>query len=403
MCVVLRENRIFAPMPVSLPPRTDLFAFLIFLGMVQGVVLGYFFWKNSRGAQRPNRYLGGLMIGLALLMTDIWLCYTNYLFRVVWLDDSTEWVNLLIAPIVYLYFKTSLSERLVRWSWLHFLPSAAYFVYLCVLWFPQPMAVQYNAYISAFHRELPRLPTQAYGPAWAFWGKDHIIPLTMLSMGVYFTLSVWQVRMAFRQVGIVFFSSENSALTWYRNLLLQIGSIALVFLACRASFPDDLGDHLIAAHMAFVVYATSFTLLRQSAHFTPKVPEPEPARKYEKSALTPEQEEATLRRLNEVMGSEKPFLDSACSLPGLAGRLGVSPHHLSQVLNDRLQQNFFEFLATHRVDEAKRLLVDPTAAHFKLEEIGERVGYGSKSAFNGAFKKLTGQTPSEFRRSRVSA
>lgn len=162
-------------MPASLPPRIDLFAFLIFLGMVQGVVLAYFFLKNSRGTLAPNRYLGGLMLGMTLLMTDVWLGYTNYMFRVIWLDDSTEWVNLLIAPLVYLYFKTSLSERPARWPWLHFLPSAAYFLYLCVLWFPQPTGVLYNAYVSAFHRELPQLPVQAYGAAWAFGPKNPLL------------------------------------------------------------------------------------------------------------------------------------------------------------------------------------------------------------------------------------
>lgn len=390
-------------MPASLPPRTDLFAFLIFLGMVQGVVLGYFFLKHSRGTQRPNRYLGALMVGLTLLMTDIWLCYTNHMFRVVWLDDSTEWINLLVGPLLYLYFQASLAEKPTRRAWLHLLPSMAYLVYLGVMWFPQPVAHRYNAYVSAFHAHLPRLPVDPYGPDWAWWPKDHIIELSFLSMAAYLLLNAKVVWRAFRRENQSFFSNQNPALAWYRNLLLQVFTTAVVFLICRLTFPDDLGDHLIAAHMAFVAYATSFALLRQSAHFTPKPPEPEPARKYEKSSLTQEQEDATLRRLDEVMGLEKPFLDSACSLPGLATRLGVSPHHLSQVLNDRLGQNFFEFLASHRVDEAKRLLADPAVAHLKLEEIGERVGYGSKSAFNGAFKKLTGQTPSEFRRSRVSA
>jgi len=389
-------------MPAPLPPRTDPFAFLIFLGMVQGVVLGYFFLKHSRGPQRPNRYLGGLILGLTLLMTDVWLCYTNYMFRVVWLDDSTEWVNLLVAPLLYLYFRERL-KRPVRWAWLHTLPSALYLLYLLGLWFPQPVALKYNAYISAFHPQLPRLRVEAYGPDWAWWPKDAIIELTMASMVAYLLLSAGVVWRAFRRKGLPFFSNQNPDLAWNRNLLFQIFTTVLVFVLCRLTFPDDLGDHLIAAHMAFVVYATSFALLRQSAHFAPKPSEPEPTRKYEKSSLTSEQEGATLRRLGEVMVSEKPFLDPACSLPGLAGRLGVSPHHLSQVLNDRLGKNFFEFLAEHRVEDAKRLLADPALAHLKLEEIGERVGYASKSAFNGAFKKRTGQTPSEFRRSRVSA
>lgn len=389
-------------MPPSPPPRTDVFAFLIFLGMVQGLVLGYFFLKHSRGTQRTNRYLGLLMLGLTLLMTDVWLCYTNYMFGVVWLDDSTEWVNLLIGPLLYLYFRESLSENPSHRSWPHLLPSALYFGYLCLMWFPQPVAVRYNAYVAAFHDHLPRLPVRPYAP-WAFGPKNAIIELTLLSMVAYVVLSarvVWQV---FRRAGLPYFSNRKPELTWYRNLLLQVFSVIIVFAICRLTFPDDLGDHLVAAHMAFVVYATSFALLRQSAHFVPKPPEPEPIRKYEKSALTPELEQATLRKLAEVVDLEKPFLDPACSLPGLAARLGVSPHHLSQVLNDRLGQNFFEFLAQHRVREAERLLTDPALAHLKLEEIGERVGYASKSAFNGAFKKLTGQTPSEFRRSRASA
>lgn len=389
-------------MPATLPPRTDVFAFLIFLGMVQGVVLGYFFLKHSRGVQRPNRYLGGLMLGLTLLMTDVWLCYTNHMFRVVWLDDSTEWVNLLVAPLLYLYFRERL-QRPLRRAWLHALPSGLYLLYLGVQWFPQPVAVKYNAYVSAFHAQLPRLRVEAYGPAWAWWPKDAIIELTLASMVAYLLLSAGVVWRAFRRNGLSFFSTQNPDLAWNRNLLLQIFTTVLVFAFCRLTFPNDLGDHLIAAHMAFVVYATSFALLRQSAHFATKPPEPEPARKYEKSALTPELEETTLRKLREVMASGKPFLDSACSLPGLAARLGVTPHHLSQVLNDRLGKNFFEFLAEHRVEEAKRLLADPALSHLKLEEIGERVGYSSKSAFNGAFKKLSGQTPSEFRRSRVSA
>jgi AraC-like DNA-binding protein len=389
-------------MPAPLPVRSDLFAFLICIGMVQGVVLAYFFLKHSRGAQAPNRYLGALMLGMTLLMTDVWLCYTNRMFAVIRLDDSTEWVNLLISPLFYLYLRTSLAPRPGQYLWLHLLPSAGYLVYLAVLWFPQPEGVLYNAYISAFHPDLPPVPVRSYGPAWAWVPKEAIIELTGLSMAVYLALGWREVRLAYRRAGVPVWQ-PHPHLGWYRNRVLQIGAVLGVFLFCRLTFPGDLGDHLIAAHMAFAVYATSFSLLRQSAHFVAKPPLAGPVRKYERSALTPEREATTLRKLRALVADEKPHLDPACSLPGLADRLGVSTHHLSQVLNDGLGQNFFEFLAVHRIAEAKRLLADSTLAHLKLEEVGEQVGYASKSAFNGAFKKITGQTPSAFRRSRVSA
>ena len=120
-------------------------------------------------------------------------------------------------------------------------------------------------------------------------------------------------------------------------------------------------------------------------------------KKYEKSSLTNEIQENTLAKLQHLMDTEKPFLNPNFSLPNLSKRLSVSPHHLSQILNESLGQSFFDFTAQYRIEEAKRILKNPETQSIKIEEIAEMVGYNSKSAFNTAFKKLTGKTPSEFR------
>ena len=77
--------------------------------------------------------------------------------------------------------------------------------------------------------------------------------------------------------------------------------------------------------------------------------------------------------------------------------MNESPHHVSQVINEKLNQSFFEMLATHRVHEAKTILKTPLGKKLTIEEVAEQVGYNSKSAFNTAFKKITAQTPSTFR------
>jgi AraC-like DNA-binding protein len=126
---------------------------------------------------------------------------------------------------------------------------------------------------------------------------------------------------------------------------------------------------------------------------------PQPQKKYEKSALTPERSDAFLKRLLDLMEAEKPYTDGGLTLPRLAARLSVSTHHLSQVINERLGQSFNDFPNSYRVEEAKRRLADPSAEHFSLLAIAEEVGFNSKSSFNAAFKKPTGMTPSEFRQS----
>jgi AraC-like DNA-binding protein len=123
-----------------------------------------------------------------------------------------------------------------------------------------------------------------------------------------------------------------------------------------------------------------------------------PAKKYEKSTLTPERAEQYLARLLHVMETEKPYTDGDLTLPRLAARLSISTHHLSRVINERAGQNFFDFVNAYRVEEAKRRLADPSKKHRSLLAIAEEVGFNSKSAFNTAFKKHANMTPSDFRK-----
>ena len=98
------------------------------------------------------------------------------------------------------------------------------------------------------------------------------------------------------------------------------------------------------------------------------------------------------------MRTEKPYLDGDITLQKLAKALGISPHHLSQTINEHLKQNFFDFINTYRIEEAKRMLLDPAKKHYSILAVSEEVGFNSKSAFNTAFKKQVKMTPSEFRK-----
>ncbi len=97
------------------------------------------------------------------------------------------------------------------------------------------------------------------------------------------------------------------------------------------------------------------------------------------------------------MEVDKPFLDHSLTLPRLAEKLSISIHDLSQIINERLKQNFFEFVNSHRVGEAKKILSDPEYENLTIAAIGFETGFNSTSAFNAAFKKHTGMTPSQYR------
>src|SRR6185295_11725408 len=117
-----------------------------------------------------------------------------------------------------------------------------------------------------------------------------------------------------------------------------------------------------------------------------------------KSNLTSERADEYLKRLLSCMEIEKPYKNGDLTLQKLADTLSIPAAHLSQIINERLEQNFFDFINNYRVKEVQRLFEDPTKKHYSLLAIAEEVGFNSKSTFNSAFKKFANMTPSEFRK-----
>ena len=118
--------------------------------------------------------------------------------------------------------------------------------------------------------------------------------------------------------------------------------------------------------------------------------------KYEKSSLTKVKARLYLEKLEQLMQEDKPYLDPNLTLPKLAQNIGISHHHLSQIINKNLNQNFFEFLNTYRIKEAQQQMLIPANERFNIATIAMNVGFNSISSFNTAFKKQTGNTPSQF-------
>ena len=78
----------------------------------------------------------------------------------------------------------------------------------------------------------------------------------------------------------------------------------------------------------------------------------------------------------------------------IAKKLSTNKSYVSQVINEHLGMNFSSYINEYRVKEARRLLTDERYHHLTIESIAGDSGFNSVSAFNNAFKKFTGLTPS---------
>jgi len=118
-----------------------------------------------------------------------------------------------------------------------------------------------------------------------------------------------------------------------------------------------------------------------------------------KKIIEDEKLETIKAELLKLMLVEKPFLDCELSLIKLASKLNITSHQLSYVINSGFNENFYQFVNRYRIEEAKKLLSTPEMNYLNLLGIAFEVGFNSKTVFNTTFKKITGKTPSEFKKS----
>lgn len=108
--------------------------------------------------------------------------------------------------------------------------------------------------------------------------------------------------------------------------------------------------------------------------------------------------DSAIDRVREAMESDKVYLQHNLNIEQFGALLGLPVKDVSAVINKHFGTNFFEFINSYRVEEAKRLLADPAHADMTILDILLESGFNSKSAFHRFFKRLVGESPSEYRR-----
>lgn len=185
---------------------------------------------------------------------------------------------------------------------------------------------------------------------------------------------------------------------WLAGILALMGALfsvyallAVLMIHASADFPQR---RLLAALMALFTTVLSWKALGRKTPPLPAAQKPS----IENETPDPELRAAGLR-IKERIEREKLFKDPELSLDDLAREVGFSRHQVSAVLNRGLEASFFDLINRYRVEEFRRLCADPRWADEKIMTLALEAGFNSKPAFNLVFKRTTGQTPSQYRKS----
>lgn len=187
---------------------------------------------------------------------------------------------------------------------------------------------------------------------------------------------------------VVKFQAEPSFLAEYRLVVVLVMLAFNCWLVLKALYAPGLFRGIDASIQLASTYAQNLP-----SQLGPSVPSQIREISVEEKRIL-----ERLARLEEYMIEYEPFLDGNLTIQDLANQLDLPAKELSLLINHHLNQHFYEFINTYRIEKAKEMLSNLETRHLTILEILYKVGFNSKSSFNTSFKKVTGLTPSAYRK-----
>jgi AraC-like DNA-binding protein len=349
-----------------------------FIAIFQAVFMAVFFLQHTKGQRLSNIILASMLLIFSVINASSLFLNLAPLQRS---EDHHRLVFLLgqlaflIGPLLYYYVRSLLDDRfrLRTQDWLHGVPFLGAVVCSILI------VLHYDHFTI-----------------WKYPGRIYFSGFILVQSLVYAAASFSILKAHGLTVKSFLSYIDNSRLAWARFFIggyIVLWSVQLQLfvgwdvLQSPQWCPYATSLYFLCAFLFFngMVYAG----LRRPAMFHQE-------QKYRNSVLKHDEKDLYHQRLLAAMTAEKLFLNPSITLTDIAQKLEVAPCTISQVINESCGRNFRDFINTYRIEESKRLLVQPEQ-RLNILGIALDAGFNSKSAFNSAFKKFTGLTPKQYR------
>ncbi|HEX7846657.1 MAG TPA: helix-turn-helix domain-containing protein [Chitinophagaceae bacterium] len=380
----------------------DILLFISGFGLLQSLILAGLLYFHPRSDRSINKFLALFIICISVPMClpvlQTFLSWQAFIFIAPF--------TLLIGPSLYFYIRGF--KEVITWkkAWPHLI---LFFVYIIIIW-------RLSLTIGSKYPPTKNMPEKV------LHNPITILPMSfrILHMLVYYFLSRNALISYRRSIRSLFSETSRIELKWVSWLLNGYlvpvcGTITLYVLLLR--YPDYFNLFVLINAAVFTPYiyvATIKGLTQPTVWQIQSNVEKEEVEKDMQEAVAmakkqmPEDVE-TVKKQDEnkfnplvtsitgLMEQEKIYQEPDLTLRDLAEKLQVLPYQVSQAINDGMNKSFYDLVNGYRVEEAKRLLLDPGNHNYTILSVGFEAGFNSKTTFNTVFKKFTGMTPTEFR------
>jgi len=365
----------------------DIASSITLVGLVQGVFLLTLISLKKQKNQVAY-FTMALLVTFLLDLSWYFVYLIGKLDQYWYLTGLDSIVLYVYGPVLYFYVKSHFNnhEAIPKMSLIkHFTPA------LLALLFTSPLF--FRSIATSFLDNFKAIVPSTFA-VYSLHGLLFDFLFWFAHVTVYLILTVHFIKSIKKDQNEYEKASKDQHLRWIS--ILFIGYLIFPFIIAIDFFftpflPIDFNSYSLAnVLMVFHVFVISYI------GFTNQVLLLSPLKilKRPSTNLT----KLDLQKLNidlqALMQQQKLYLQPSLSLTQVAQQLQISPHQLSEFLNQETQQTFNDFVNTYRIQDAKMLLQQPQSQLLTIEAIAYEVGFNSPSTFYRYFNKFVGVTPS---------
>lgn len=383
--------------------QLNIFAIVLLFAFVQGVIYTALFIKRGIQEERQSDFwMAAAIVALCIANLPSMLGFMGIyvLGQQLWFAPYST--SLVIGPIFYYYLKTQINTdfQFSKQDFKHFIPYCLYFINHGVVFLMGKNVEEW--WVRTVHIPL-RLDTLTNYAE-------------IISLCVYMILAVKLYRKYLRWLPKERSDTEGVRFEWYRHFLwaVVVGVVAalITFIAgfwMQLSYWDDWIQRAIVAAIIYYISIAGYMQAQPRHLVFLEKKDTQPAHSLleiidekEKEAIKSENKmdnidlEKWQFKIEKVMTNEKLYLNPELTLSELSDKLESHNSLISNVINTQFQKNFNDFVNEFRVNVFKEKIKDPKLQHLTLLAIAFDCGFNSKSTFNRAVKKITGEMPSAF-------
>lgn len=362
-----------------------LFTVVLFLGCLQGFIMGLMLMKDKGPNKKAHRYLAILLFFFAYRL----LAEALKFFKIGYFDFAyhiTLEYNWIYGPLIFLFVRAYIfpQQNFSKKDYWHFLPVLIEFLFSFFI-------KSQNFYWDGTRESL----TWAGYWGYVLWMHTPFMYLVAGLMILLYARKSAHLLKGAEQKESVSLIAEN--LRWIKQLLLVLSIYSGIFLL--VVLVDFFFFNYAFTHFDFyppflALAAITYWIGLQGFTNRAKVP-------YKKKKMASSQNQEILQeladRLLQSMKKDKLYTDPDLSLRSLAQEFEVKPYLITESLNQILGKSFKQFINEYRLAEVKEMLASNQFENFTLLGIAYEAGFNSKASFNRVVKQMTGKSPRELK------